>query len=344
MRKKQQTKQRDEDACVTGIDDILSELSYWGQLGKFRGKRIICPCDCDIVEKEQIYRMTADYSDSGDLTGVSYLRYSHGMMEWEEVKLSGEDAMTFIRDRVECNFVRALTQNARRWGVKAVTASGYSPELDRGFRFQDVDYSQYDVCITNPPYSQQTQFMKCVVGNIDFIVLSPVINRLNSSVGVPLMLRKAYLGKNIHLSICFTQPNKVNSYKEKPVGYDWVTSFPDAQRERNESGWHTGIRYAPELYDTMENMPMKDGGHPIIVSINDMPDDYDGWMFAPSNILDRLNTDEYEFYGTHLTGYLNEHKEISPFEGALTEGMLRHNGRTMYPNFVIRRKRKSLTD
>ena len=49
------SKKLPKDEYAVGMKDVYKELSYWGALGKFIGKDIICPCDWDIVDGENIY-------------------------------------------------------------------------------------------------------------------------------------------------------------------------------------------------------------------------------------------------------------------------------------------------
>ena len=46
------------DECYTSLQDILNEMCYWADKGKFRGKNIICPCDWDIIKGQDIYSIT----------------------------------------------------------------------------------------------------------------------------------------------------------------------------------------------------------------------------------------------------------------------------------------------
>ena len=186
------TKKNDE--CYTDMQDILNELSQWAALDKFNGKNIICPCDWDIVGNENIYSITIKYKDSGvEVFGNSAYKAVESVQYdlWSDddtpvitrITLKEEEIEDFLRDKLTCNFVRTLTQNARAWGIKSITASGYNPANGKGIKFQDVDYSKYDICITNPPFSLYGEFMKAIVGKIDFIVLAPLMNRANPCVG-----------------------------------------------------------------------------------------------------------------------------------------------------------------
>lgn len=228
--------------------------------------------------------------------------------------------------------------------MKSITASGYDPATDRGIKFQDVDYSEYDVCVTNPPFSLYAEFMRAIVGKIDFVVLAPFANRNCPCVGLPLTLKQAYLGHKIQAHMNFVNPTKDSDYQSKVVCCDWLTSWPEAQIERNKQNWRSGISYDvyKDDYEFMENMTMKDGTHPIVVGAGTIPDDYDGWMFGPISILDKLNTEEYCCYCTQLMAYFNKvNPEANPFAHKVSGAMLKHNGKSKFHGWVIRRKKSN---
>ena len=337
------TKKNDE--CYTSLIDINTELSHYAEAGRFVGKNIICPCDWDIADDEEIYSINIIYKDLDvEVIGnnvykavkkVSIQKYAEcgyepafdlsdsipqDKTELVTIDLAEDEIEDFLRDKLTCNFLRTLTQNARAWGIKSITASGYNPANDRGIKFQDVDYSKYDLCITNPPFSLYSTFMKCIVGHIDFIVLAPFMNRTNPCIGVPLMTKQAYLGFGRHLALCFNNPTKENKYNTKMVACDWITSFPDAQLEYDNKQVRHTIDYElyKDEYMLMPKMIMKDDTVAIKVPMT-YPTNYDGWMFGGINILDTLNQNEYEWYMTHCTGYLNAHPEISPFKNKIKE-------------------------
>jgi hypothetical protein len=150
--------------------------------------------------------------------------------------------------------------------------------------------------------------MKAIVGKIDFIVLAPLMNRNAPCVILPIMLKQAYLGFGIELHMTFDNPTKENNYSgTKVVNCDWITSFKEAQEARNAKHFKSGTKYDlyKEEYEEMPNMTMKDGTHPIRVSMSTYPEDYDGWMFATIGVLDNLDQDAYEWYCTNCKGYFN---------------------------------------
>lgn len=341
------------DECYTDMQDILNELSQWAALGKFRGKKIICPCDWDIVNGENIYSITITYKEPGvEVTGNSVFKAVKSVYVdiWsdtedhavERIALAEDEIEDFLRDKLTCNFVRTLTQNARAWGIESITASGYNPANGLGTKFQDVDYSKYDVCITNPPFSLYGEFMKAIVGKIDFIVLAPLMNRNNPCIGGNLMLKQAYLGFGIELHMTFDNPTKENNYSgTKVVNCDWITSFPEAQAERNAKHFTSGIKYDlyKDEYVEIIGMTMKDGTHPIRVSMSTYPEDFDGWMFATIGILDNLDQEAYEWYITNCKAILNKNPEFSPLaHKAYNEMYFAADGKSGFSGVLFRKK------
>lgn len=328
-----------DDECYTSLQDIMNELSYWADLDKFKGKNIICPCDWDIVDGEDIYSITITYKENGvevigngaykTVESVHYDLWSDDETPVvTKITLKEEEIEDFLRNKLTCNFVRTLTQNARKWGIKSITASGYNPANNKGIKFQNIDYSKYDFCTTNPPFSLYAEFMKSIVGKIDFVVLAPFLNRKSTFIGIPLFEGKVFLGHSGdtnagYIPMCFNNPTKANQYHTKKVACEWITSFSEAQDARNErlANKTSGIDF--ELYknefEYMPKMVMKDGTLPIKVPVDSIPDNYDGWMFSAINILTKLDLRQYEWYITNYTSYYNyEHPELSPFKGKIT--------------------------
>jgi len=52
-----------DDEWCTQMHDIVKELSQYGYDGKFRGKTIICPCDWDILEDEEVYSLCVEFDE-----------------------------------------------------------------------------------------------------------------------------------------------------------------------------------------------------------------------------------------------------------------------------------------
>ena len=260
----------------------------------------------------------------------------------EKININEEDFTELLSKKLTCNFIKVLVQNARTWGIKSITASGYNPANGMGIPFQDIDYSEYDICITNPPFSLYKEFMKCIVSNIDFIILAPLMNRIAPSIAEPLMLKQAYLGFGIELHLKFNNPTKDNLDHTKIVNCDWITSYSEAQQERNNKHFKSGIKYETykDEFIEMPNMTMKDGTHPIKVSMSTYPDDYDGWMLITVGVLDNLDQDAYDWIITSCKGFFNKkHPELNPFAHQVSDAMFDVNGTRYFNGQVLFRKK-----
>jgi len=335
------------DECYTSMQDIVNELAHYGYDGKFKGKNIICPCDWDILGDEEVYSLRVDFDEdihahTNTVQTVSYESLESISQKLKSIKVDKKRIDDFLKNRTKCNFLRTLIENANAWGIKSVSVSGYNPATGKGKKFQDIDYSQYDICITNPPFSLYDEFMKTLINaKIDFVVLAPFLNRANPCVGLPLFLRQCYLGYGRHLSLNFYNSTSKNEYKTKTVACDWLTTFNNAQKEINKTRLQNNIKYEDykDDYPIMENMTMKDSTHPLKMPIRTIPDDYYGWVFCPINVLDELSNEEFEWYGTNFKRYFNEHSQISPFKHRATNEMVSNVNTKSFHGAVIKRKK-----
>ncbi len=334
------------DECYTSMQDILNELSQWSH--KFENKNIICPCDWDIVDDEDdIYSLRIDFDDKGfhghtnTVKSISCLYFTNPENPESKV-IPKEKVDEFLNKRIKCNFIRTFVEHAKEWKIKSITASGFNPATGKGIRFQEVDFTQYDICVTNPPFSLYNEFLQTLLDSkIDFIVLAPFLNRANPCVGLPLMLRQCYLGYGRKIRMNFYNPTATNKFKTKLVAVDWITTFDDAQKEINKLPLTNGFKYENYKDDfvIMKNMTMKDGTHPIRVeSFRGIPDDYYGWVFCAIGVLDVLSYDYYEWYITNAKGYYNRIKPSSnPFIHRASNEMVSNPDTKGFHGVVLRR-------
>lgn len=342
-------KEKSNDECYTPISEIERELSYWASLGKFVGKHILCPCDLnvgyDVLSIKFVFDTAGVKLVYNDVSRVSYDLFGLGSDLYPIIECYVQEASVedILGDSPVSNFVRVLLRHAREWEISSITTSGYNPNTSDGIRFQDVDFSAYDIVTTNPPFSCYSDFMKKVVDKVDFISIAPFLNRVAANIGLPMMLKKVYIGKSGdeyggYSSIDFITEDggKVN------VGCDWITSFSEAQVERNGRLHNSsnGVKFDPQAnYLVMGKMTMKDGTHPIRVPSRDYPEDYDGWMYASVNILSYISHDDYEWYGTNFMKYFNTtNPQANPFKHKVVLGMTRVNGQGGFNGIVFRKK------
>lgn len=86
--------------------------------------------------------------------------------------------------------------------------------------WRNIDYSKYDVVITNPPFSQVREFIRFLAGRIDFVIIVSDVLRYsikNGKVdfGVPL-----YKGWDAQK---FYRPDG----SIRPVHCGWISTIPD---------------------------------------------------------------------------------------------------------------------
>lgn len=314
-----------DDEFYTSFADIVAELSHW--ISKLKDKKIICPCD--FIPTKKISSVTIDFSQGRyfinsvkkKASDTPYFSlFDDFIISDPATEISESQLREIISNQEVVNFVNYLWAVGKEAGIKSITASGYDIKSGFGISFNEVDYSQYDLVITNPPFSLYSSFMECI-GDIDKIIIAPFMNRVAPCVAIPLMERKAYLGYGRHLAMNFNNPT---GGKGKKVAVDWIVSWSDAQDEVDKLSCKTGIRWDVLSYKDMPYMTMKDGTKPIkINSVQQIPDDYDGYMFTSVAVLDKLSYADYDWICTGCKRYFNkEHPELNPFAHKVSNEMI----------------------
>ena len=342
------------DEYYTPLNLVSKELNHYGTY--FKGKNIICPCDCDILEDKPVYKIVIEFSEereewfasqTGYINAVERLTYytlENG--KYVPTVIYGDEARDFISEKIICNIIKTVVNIGEDYGVKSITASGFDTNKQEGIKFDEVDYSLYDLIITNPPFSQYQHLMKTIMPKVrerkdtdkplDFILLASYRNRVNPAVGEGLMLKEFYLGFGRHLSIKFPKYS-LKSKKKKEVAVDWITTFDDAQCLIDSEYNVSGVDYElyKEEFPEMTSMTMRDGTHPIqIHHKGTIPDNYYGWMKCSGGALDNLNYNEFEWYITNAKGLYNKRNpDFNPFNHKVDNYMLDYHG------IVIRRKK-----
>lgn len=333
-----------DDEFYTSFADIVAELSHW--VYKLSGKNIICPCDFSPTQK--ISSITIDFSKNSfyinsvktkQNEGVYYSLFPEFNIQASQKEISESQLREILANQEVVNFVNYLWAVGKEAGIKSITASGYDIKTNHGVSFDEVDYSQYDLCITNPPFSLYSSFMTCLPDSIEKILIAPFMNRVAPCIAIPLMEKKAYLGYGRHLAMNFNNPT---GGKGKKVAVDWIVSWPNAQDEVDKLSYDTGLKYDKSSYKEMPYMTMKDGTKPLkIKSVTEIPDDYKGYMFTSVAVLDKLNQSKYNWICTGCKRYFNkEHPEKNPFAHAVSNEMLGYNsgGESCFHGILFKKK------
>ena len=224
-----------DDEFYTSFADIVTELSHW--TNKLKGKRIICPCDFLPSDAQSSITIEFNpkrfYINSVKTKLPSYaLPYVALFDEFtidtavrQKKEISEQQLRNILVGQEVVNFVNYLWAVGESAGIKSITASGYNVKTGKGISFDEIDYSQYDLVITNPPFSLYSSFIENVIEknpNIEVILIAPFMNRVAPCIAIPLMERKAYLGYGRHLAMEFNNPT---GGKGKKVAIDWIVSW-----------------------------------------------------------------------------------------------------------------------
>lgn len=337
------------DECYTSLAEIYNELQHYSK--HFKGKNIICPCDWDILD-DGITSIKIEFDENGQATiykNCAKKEYNLITMCEEDTSdlITDKNAINdFLRKRIKSNFVQFFLTNGGKMGIKSVTASGFLPDTSEGVNCFDIDYSKYDIVVTNPPFSLYKYFLpKIMKSGIDCILLAPLINRGNTFEGEWIQDNKLFLGYNRNKSLNFINPTKENGYKTKNVAVDWITTFRDAQDELDAQTWKTGVKYEylKDEYHVIKSVELKDGTYPIrIEKMKFFPDDYDGWMLVPFTAINKyVNYRDYDIYFTSLSNYWNNlHPEKSPFKDNIYCSAFKDNDKKLFNPLLIKKKNK----
>ena len=281
-----------EDEFYTTYEAVSAELTKYAD--QLRGKRIICPCDWDESLDEILVYASEDYVAGHDL-------FSPG----GSVKVVDTDATDakVMKDigLVSCNFVKFLIAHAEAYGIASIAVSGYNPATEEGVRFQDIDYTNYDVAITNPPFSQIREFVDVMFDNgMDFLILAPQLAAKAKNIFPRIVHNEMWLGYYSG-DMAF----KVPDYFEPRETRYWQDESGQKWRSLGNICWLTTLdvsyrhdwmilveEYAPEKYPAYSNLDAIE-----VHKVSEIPYDYKGMMGVPVTFLQKFNPDQFEVIG-----------------------------------------------
>ena len=281
----QGSKKKRDDEYYTLFQDIADEVSLY--LPQLRGKRILCPCDWDESYNEEIVYKEEGYVLGRDLFGAE------GTIKNIDIARTKEKIEKRM-DRVKCQFVYYLLNQAEEWGFRSISVSGYNPRTNEGVRFQDIDYSNYDVIITNPPFSQFDEFIDLLIKNgKEFLVIGPQTAPTEKSIIRHFQEGNIRIGYHYHLS-GFNRPDG--------------TTLPKHHDTPRSSLWYTNMQVDPKTkeliltasyYENPEKYPKYVNYDAIEVSnVKEIPYDYYGEMGVPVTFMQKYNPKQFEIIGT----------------------------------------------
>lgn len=281
-RKMNESKRARYDEFYTIYEDIAAELPLYRE--QFKGKRIICPCDWDESFQEALV-----YKEEGYVAPYNLISLG-GTVKQIDIEQS-KDKIERDLGTVKCNFIKFLVAHAEAYGIKSISVSGFDPATSEGVRFQDVDYSNYDIVITNPPFSQFRDFIDTMFATgTKFLVIGPTNAITYQNVFSRIQNNEMWLGYHHHMT-GFIKPNgEILPKDDANVRYScWFSNLDVSYRHDKMI---LTEEYSPEKY------PMYCNYEAIhIGATNKIPYNYDGLMSVPITFLQKYNPAQFEIIG-----------------------------------------------
>lgn len=277
-------KSREEknDEFYTLYDDIAAELPNYKEY--LKGKRIICPCDWDESFEEEIV-----YSDGAESTPSDLFTSKENVKDINVPETKKKFEKDF--DLIKCNFIKFLVSHAEAYGIKSISVSGFNPFLNKGIKFQEIDYTKYDVVITNPPFSLFREFVDVMIKNgKDFLIVGPQHGIMYKETFKYNIKNKIWIGYHYHLTGFLLPDGSILPKNDNlPRSCCWFTNLPVSIRNDE--------LILTQNYDPVKN-PKYDNFDAIEVgSTTNIPYDYDGIMGVPITFLQKFNPEQFEILG-----------------------------------------------
>ncbi|MGD9604637.1 MAG: adenine-specific methyltransferase EcoRI family protein [Bacilli bacterium] len=272
------------DEFYTPAESIINELKWYGYDGEFKGKTIYLPCD---------YDATLPYLKKE----IKNIKSVDGFLEFnDEVTIykvmpelfTEEDKKNTPRN---CQFVAYLTEHKSDFGIKDIFISGYDALTGMGLRFQDAPFEQFDIIITNPPFSQMNEWINKIIDfekkGGQFIFLAP-LSILTNTFTFPHF-------KNLDFWCGYTEPSKYEdtngNFVPQYLPSVWLTNF-DVKKHKPKRVLSKSWKHHPDEY-----MPFWNYKAINVQGVNDIPYDYAGEFAVPATMLKDLHLDQFEIVG-----------------------------------------------
>lgn len=254
------SRRQKDNEYYTLYKDVADELGFY--LTQLQGKRILCPCDWASSFEEK-----------------TFFTRERGIIT--EPAPNGSQ------------FVRYLIAKAEQYGFESVTASGYDDRIGQGVRFQDIDYTKYDVIITNPPFSLFGEFIDTLIAaKKEFLVIGSLMDGSLKNIVHYFQTGQIRVGYHYHLS-GFLRPDGTTLSKQEstPRCCQWFTNLEVDIRQRplvlTESYEETPDQYPKYInYDAID-----------VNVVKKIPCDYFGYMGVPVSFWQSFNPNQFEVIG-----------------------------------------------
>ena len=283
--KKASKKKNDE--FFTLYNDVANEVSLYKD--QLKGKRILCPCDWDESYEEEIVYQDQEYIKPSKPTNFS----TGGVVKKVDIKATKVNIEKNI-NLIKCNFIKYLVAHANAYQIKSISVSGYNPEEEKGVKFQDIDYSDYDIVITNPPFSLFREFIDTMFKNkMQFLVVGPLTALTYRDTFLHIKNNEMWLGYAKQLS-GFMLPDGTLLFSKNPEGSvpracKWYTNM--------DASYRYDMMILTEKYDPEKNPKYYNYDAVEVSKTLKIPYDYEGLMGVPVTFLSKYNPEQFEVIG-----------------------------------------------
>lgn len=270
----------------TLYEDIASEIPRYRE--QLRGKRIICPCDWDESYNEELI-----YKEEGVTASDLFISGSIKHLDLAASK----DKFEKDFDAIKCQFVKFLVAHAEAYGIRSISVSGYNPITGKGVKFQDVNYDNYDLVITNPPFYLFKEFIDVMINNEkDFLVIGPTTALTYKNISEYMHQNKLWVGYAKQMTGFKRPDGSVLLSRDKegsvPRACKWYTNLDVTYR-------HDRLTLTSSYYENPEKYPKYLNYDAIHVHrVEDIPYDYEGHMSVPTTIMAKFNPKQFEIVGS----------------------------------------------
>ena len=273
------------DEFYTLYDDIAAEVSLYKE--QLKGKNIICPCDWDesyeeiIIYKSQFAIAPTSLLDAG------------GTIKTVNVNAT-KAKYNDNNETPKCNFIKYLVSHADDYDIASISVSGYDPKTGKGVKFQDVDFSKYDLVITNPPFSVFREFIDTMFKyKIKFLVIGPQNAITYRETFKFIQNNEMWLGYS-KLLTGFMRENGKYLLSKNPEGSipracKWFTNLDVSYRHDKMI---LTEKYDPERYPNYYNYNAID-----VSETKAIPYNWAGEMGVPITFLQKYNPEQFEIIG-----------------------------------------------
>ena len=239
-------KKKEKAELYTLYDTISTELRHYKR--QLSRKKIICPCDWDEALSENSIH--------------------------------------------KCNFVRFLNIKKQEWKIKSISWSGWNPadpknkaKLNNIEKFQDIDYTRYDIVITNPPPDQFGEFIDIMMKfpKLKFLVIGYKQAMWKKNIFTNIQKNKIWLGNTSP-----TEFIQINGQVKKIRTFWWYTNMKVSCQKKiilTES-------YDVEKYSKYENYDAIN-----IDNFKSIPKNYFGIMGVPLGFIFNYDPKQFKIIG-----------------------------------------------